>query len=425
METCSKLGMSRRSPRWTGIVLAGLSAIALSACTGSAPDDPTPRESIPSQEIDPNLTFENVTLEQVGDDGEVLWIVDAERVTYSGDREVAQLEKPSGQLYRDGEFLYEVEAERGTVQQDGREIFLSDRVVVVDRRDGTVVRGERMHWQPDADRLDVTGNVTAVHENANIQAEQVVFLSEPQHLQMLGGVVANFQDPPLQLSTDRLLWQMPDELVVGDRPVQVARYEPEDTADAPASEPEEPANAEDETEDETLELPENDIPENPTLSDRATSERIRVDLANQIATLEQNARIAVVEPPLDVVSNVIDWDLSGELITSNVPLRVNHRDNQVQLSGNQGWMNLAEEVFYLREGVEVLGENSEAQLTARQLTWFVPSERFEAEGQVVYRQVDPPMQLTGPRAEGKLEERTFVVSGGDVVTEILTNPLAQ
>lgn len=409
------LWWGERSPQWRVVVLSVLCAGLLNACTGGVNETPEPTESIPSQQVDPNLTFENVTLEQVGDDGKVLWVVQAARVTYSNDRKVAELEQPSGKLYREGEFVYEVTADRGTLQQEGQQIFLNENVVVTDQRQGTVVRGQAMHWQPEAERLDVTGNVSATHDNADIQAEQVVFLSEPQHLQAIGGVVANLKEPALQIATEELLWQMPEEMMVGDRPVQVAQYEVDENA-TPAAE-NEPETAETAENTETPPTP----PPTRILRDRATAERIRVDLATQIATLEQNARIAVEEPPLDVVSNVIDWDLSGELVTSNVPVRVTHRENDVVLSGNRGWMNLVEEVFYLSNGIEVLGQNNEAQMTASELTWFVPDERFEAQGNVVYRQVDPPMELRGQQAEGKLENQTFVMSGGEVVTEILTD----
>ncbi|MBP0000801.1 MAG: LPS export ABC transporter periplasmic protein LptC [Cyanobacteria bacterium SID2] len=391
--TLRLLAPHSRTPRsrcWRVVgvgLLAGVVVFALAACTNRTDDEPPRDRDVPSQQIDPNLTFENVTLEQVDDDGNVLWVVEAERVTYSGDRQLASLEQPRGQLYRNGEVVYEVEAKRGEIQQDGEQILLRENVVIEDKRDGTVARGDEMSWIPQEDQLSVRGNVSATNESADITAAEAIFLSEPQHMEILGGAVAKFKEPPLQLSTDYLLWQIPEQLIIGDRPVQVARYDGDN------------------------------------LTDRATSEKIRVDLETQIATLQQNARIAVVEPPLDVVSNELNWDLDGEMMSSNVPLRVVHRENEVTLSGNRGWMDFTEETFYLTDGIEALGRNNEAQLTANKLTWFVPSQQFEAEGNVIYRQVDPPFRLTGPRADGKLEEQTFVVSGGDVVTEILTNDL--
>ena len=44
---------------------------------------------------------------------------------------------------------------------------------------------------------------------------------------------------------------------------------------------------------------------------------------------------------------------------------------------------------------------------------------MEANGDVVYRQVDPPASFSGQKAVGKLQEQNIEVSGGNVVTEIV------
>ena len=49
----------------------------------------------------------------------------------------------------------------------------------------------------------------------------------------------------------------------------------------------------------------------------------------------------------------------------------------------------------------------------------IRAQDFVAEGDVTYRQVDPPLSVNGPRAEGKLQEQTFSISGGRVKTEIV------
>ncbi|NMG57677.1 LPS export ABC transporter periplasmic protein LptC [Geitlerinema sp. P-1104] len=420
---------TRRVWRSRPLGLLLMVAVLVGACTPTA-QSPDPAESIPSQEVDPSLLFENVRLQQVDDDNNILWIVHAERVTYSSDRQVAQLENVSGQLYREGEPIYQVQGRSGTLEQEERTIFLEDEVVVVDLRDQVVVRGDRLDWQPQGDRLDIHENVTATHETAHLQAQQMVFLSDVQHLQAIGDVIANIDEPSLQVMTEELLWQIPEQLVLSEVAVQVARYDwleapPEAIAPTP-----DPVQGDDEVANEVdgdNAMQPQDPPPEPrdlqavTVTDRAAAERIEVNLETQVARLEENVRLALLEPAVDVASHRLDWDLKEQLLTSDVPLRVTHREKQVILSGNRGWMSLPDEVFYLQDGVEVLGQENQAQLTANELTWFIPSETFEAEGNVAYRQVDPPLQLTGPRADGKLEEQTFVVTGGDVVTEILVN----
>ncbi|USR92585.1 LPS export ABC transporter periplasmic protein LptC [Phormidium yuhuli AB48] len=411
-----------RRSRSLGVLL--LSVFVLTACTPT-PQSPDSAESIPSQQVDPSLVFENVSLRQVGDDGTVVWVIEAERVTYSGDRQVAQLENVSGQLYRDGEPIYQVEGRSGILEQEDQRMLLGDEVVVIDLRDEVVVRGDRLTWDPRGDRLEIQDNVTATHETAHLQAQQMVFLSDVQHLQAIGDVIANIDEPSLQVMTEELLWQIPEELVLSEVPVQVARYEWLDVpAEAIAPTPDEEEADEEEADGEA---DREEPPPEPrdlqavTVTDRAAAESIEVNLETQVARLQENVRLALLEPAVDVASHLLDWDLGEQRLTSDVPLRVTHREKEVVLSGNRGWMSLPDEVFYLQDGVEVLGQNNQAQLTANELTWFIPSETFEAQGNVAYRQVDPPLQLTGPRADGQLEEQTFVVTGGDVVTEVLVN----
>jgi hypothetical protein len=51
----------------------------------------------------------------------------------------------------------------------------------------------------------------------------------------------------------------------------------------------------------------------------------------------------------------------------------------------------------------------------------VPDQTLLAEGGVNYRQVDPAINLNGNRGVGRLNEQTFVVDGGPVITEIIPN----
>ncbi len=48
---------------------------------------------------------------------------------------------------------------------------------------------------------------------------------------------------------------------------------------------------------------------------------------------------------------------------------------------------------------------------------------MEAQGDVVYKQADPPMNFTGEKAVGNIQTENIVVSGGNsqnrVVTEII------
>jgi lipopolysaccharide assembly outer membrane protein LptD (OstA) len=81
-------------------------------------------------------------------------------------------------------------------------------------------------------------------------------------------------------------------------------------------------------------------------------------------------------------------------------------------------MDLQKKIVYLTGDVYAVGQRRQS-LKAQALTWYLPSQLVEAEGDVIYRQVEPPVSFTGQKAVGKLQDQNIVVSGGRVVTEII------
>ena len=53
-----------------------------------------------SEEDETDLTLRDVTLEQPGDNGELLWRVRGDEVTYSPNRQVAYVTRPDSELFR-------------------------------------------------------------------------------------------------------------------------------------------------------------------------------------------------------------------------------------------------------------------------------------------------------------------------------------
>ena len=88
-------------------------------------------------------------------------------------------------------------------------------------------------------------------------------------------------------------------------------------------------------------------------------------------------------------------------------------------------MNLKEKIVYLVGKVHGVGQRSQS-LDAKTLTWNLTTQIVEALGDVVYRQVQPPLNFVGQKAVGNIQEENIVVSGGNnagnrVVTEIIPN----
>jgi lipopolysaccharide assembly outer membrane protein LptD (OstA) len=135
-----------------------------------------------------------------------------------------------------------------------------------------------------------------------------------------------------------------------------------------------------------------------------------------------------LEPPVQIAGNSVTWNLNTQMVTSDQPVKVVHRQQQVTLTGNRGQVDLKGKVARLVGGVQGVGTRNQSQLYANQVTWNIPTEEFDAQGNVIYhQQVDPPLHLTGSRAVGKFQGQTVVVTGGGgasgsgsrVVTEII------
>jgi LPS export ABC transporter protein LptC len=385
IDSPSKLSLNTRSIALAmGIALV----LGIASCTKKPLESKKAATDHPAApKVDTNLSLNDLTLEQVDEKGQLLWVVKGKQATYSGDQKQATLKNPQGELYQNGKLVFKIEAQQGEIHQNGEKILLKDQVVATDMRDGAVVRGDTLEWLPKKDTLTVRGNLQGTHDEADVTAQEARLFGQKQRMELSGDVVMRGKKSSLQIASDSLVWEVEQKMAMSDKPVQIDRYEGEGDAEK--------------------------------VTDRAVADRAEVNLDTQIATLEQNSQLTLVDPPVQIASNELTWDLPAEQVTSNVPVRVVHNEQKITLSGNRGWIDLATEVFQLNDGIEAISQTHQAQVIAKQLTWNIPTQEFVAEGEVTYRQVDPPLSVTGPRAEGKLQEQTFYISGGRVKTEIV------
>jgi len=130
-----------------------------------------------------------------------------------------------------------------------------------------------------------------------------------------------------------------------------------------------------------------------------------------------------VEPPIDIASNSVYWNLNTERVVSEQPVRIWHRKEQVTLTANQGEVDLQQQVALLTGGARGVAANRDrSNLSADRLRWDITTQRLQAEGNVVYQKLNPSLILTGQVGVGKLQDQTIVVTGGSsgrVVTEII------
>ncbi len=359
-----------------GLVL-GLFGCAGQNSTNQA--SPSPSSSPATQN---ELTFNDVTLEQADEQGRPVWKVQGRQASYSRKQKLAQVQKPFGELFIDGKVVYKISAQQAQIEQNGKQLFLTGKIVATDTVNGVVLRGNELEWRPKEDLLIVRKQVRGTYQQIQAVAEEARVNSRSARVDLQGKVVAQATDPALQMRTTHLIWEVKKQTLIGDRPIEIDRYK------------------------------------GKVISDRATANGANVNLKTKVLTLGPKAEIVATEPPLQIDSNALTWDLNAQVVTSNQPVKVVHRQQQVTTTANQGRMNLGNEIVHLTGNVSAKGQRQQS-LNSQKLTWYLPTQLVEAEGSVVYRQVEPPVSFTGQKAVGKLQEQNITVSGGRVVTQFI------
>ncbi|XQQ07383.1 MAG: LPS export ABC transporter periplasmic protein LptC [Leptolyngbya sp. IPPAS B-1204] len=339
-------------------------------------------DSSAAQELDTNLAFNNITLEEADEQGRVLWKVRAAQAIYTPDQQTAKVKSPTGQLYQDGKPIYRIQAREGEILKSGERILLRGEVVATDTESGAVLRADRLEWQPKQDVLMLKGNLRGSHPKIKLSAEQGKLLNKQRRAELTGKVNAVTEDPKLRLQTEHVIWDLKNEKVMADRPVQVQRLQGDKA------------------------------------TDQATANQAEVDLIKKTAHLKQNAQLTILDPPLQISGNSLIWNVDQQTLVADQPITTVHRQQQITIRSNRGRMELKPQIAYFNGNVNATAQN-QSKLTANDLTWKVDSQEVTATGDVVYVQPDPPATLRGAKAVGKLQNRTVVVSGGRVVTEIV------
>ncbi len=364
-----------------------LMLLVASGCTSRPNVKPKATEdSASNKEIAQNLVFNNVTLEQTDEKGQRLWLVKGTQAIYSQDKKTAKIQKPDGDLYQDGKVIIHITADNGEVEEDGEKILLKGQLVATDKRNGAVLRGKELEWRPKEDLLIVRQEVTGTHEQWQIAAQEAKYLTRSQQMELTGKIIAAFKDPELQMRTEHLIWKITEQKAIADRFIQIDRFQ------------------------------------NKQATAQVVSDRAEVNLKTKIANLKQNIQFTSVDPPLLMATNSATWDFVGQIVLSDLPVKIYHRQEKVTITANQGQLNLAQQVALFTGGVRGNGSRNQSQIYANWLKWEIPTQQFDAQGNVIYQQVNPPLNLTGSRAIGRMADQNVVVTSGDngrVVTEII------
>lgn len=386
-----KGGSTNTKPACAGYLAAVswvLVALLVGSCAGEKQiENKLTEDGSASQKLENSLIFNDVTLEQVDEQGRLLWKVEAKEATYSRDDKIAIVHHPNSELYQDGKLAFQVTAQKGEIHQDGKKIFLKGEIMATAVADGAILRGEELEWSPQEDILIVRNNLTGTHPQVEASAAEARVYSRDRRMELLGDVSATTTSPKLQMQTEKLVWQMQEEQVIGDRAIEIDRYEGE------------------------------------KVTGKAVANASLVDLKANTLTLKQDAKLTISEPPLHVTSESMTWDLAAETIASDSLVKIDYPQQEVEIAGDKGKIYLKKQIASLVGNAIGIEKKNQSKLQADKIIWYITSEEIVAEGNVNYRQVDPPLNLTGAKAFGKLPEQNIVVksdpSGERVVTEII------
>ena len=334
-----------------------------------------------------NLSLQNATLEQSNAEGQILWKIQVDQADYTPDRKKADLTAVKGNIFQDGTLVLQVKADYGEIQRDGAEIFLKDNVVAVDPRNKAVMRSEEVEWRPQDSLLIVRKNVRGSHPQLEASANEGKYNASQQKLELTGKIKATSEERRLQLKTEHLVWEIPKQKIIGDRLLNLIRFE------------------------------------NKIITDKLKAKRATVLLDKKQIIVKENIEYKSIKPPLQVATNEILWHYQARQVYSNQPVQLIQYKENVTVTGNQAHVNLKDNIAYLKGGVRGVSQRNDSKLYANNLTWNIVAQTVEAIGNVIYEQnQNPKLNLTGEKAVGTLVDNNIVVTNSDrqqrVVTEI-------
>lgn len=374
-----------------GGTLATATALGLYSWLAPNPFAPPPSPPESAAPVEPGLTLRNATLEQPDENGVMMWRVRGEEVTYSPNRDVATILRPDGEIFQDGEIVYNITADTGQILDNGNVIVLQGNIVATGINSGSVLRGNELVWQADADVLTVRGSVTGSHPQITASADEARVINAENRIELIGNVVAHTvvedpkTEPRLKLQAQQIQWLWEEEQLVSPTALRVEQLQDQ------------------------------------TITDVLLGDQGVVRLDDQVATLQGNVAMQMLGFPLNAASSLMEWQVADQVVTMPQPLTVVHPTEQMQVTARQGRIDLENQVVTLQQDVVAVGQRNQSRLTSNQLIWTVPDQIVVAEGNVNYQQADPAMNLTGSRGIGRLNESIFRVEGQQVVTEIVPN----
>jgi LPS export ABC transporter protein LptC len=365
--------------RWTILAIATLT---LGGCFGTSKAQPSPKTS----PIEAKLELDNLSFQQVDKQGKPLWKVRAKKGIYAPDKKRAKITGIDGDFYQDGQIVLHVTAKTGEVEQEGEKVVLRGDVIAKETRNNLVITGQEVEWQPKTDLLTIRDRVRANHPQLQVQADRGEYHSREQRMDLTGKIASISTEPRLGMQTEHLIWLLKDQKVIGDRSVEIQRYEGKE------------------------------------ITARVRANGSTTSLDRKIVDLKGNVQFNGVKPLIQVMGESFNWNLDRELVTADRPLTIVDPQEGVTLQSNTGQLNLKANTATLAGNARGVATRNQAQLYADRLTWQMTSQQLIGTGNIIYQQTQPSIKFTGDRSVGKLQDQSIVVTSDrqrQVQTEII------
>jgi LPS export ABC transporter protein LptC len=361
----------------------------------ASPSNP-PSQTSKTSRLDTHLVLNNAILEQSNQQAGTIWKIKAANIVYSEDKKTATLDKVVGNLIQNGKIIFQISAETGKAQDNGNIIILNDQIIASDPRNNSVIESNSVEWRPQENLVLLKDNFTAIHPNLEVTAEKGKYITDLESLEIQGKITATTKKPALQLTSDRLVWNIPQAQVKSPSAIQIVRYDQDEN-----------------------------------VTDQLVSDRAEVNLAKHTATLNNNIELISKQPNLQIATDSLTWNYQERTGNTKTPIQIldrdypsdTLRDRHLSFTGNQGEVNLQQQMVKLTDGVRGINQQEDSELYARQLTWKLDTKAIEAIGNVIYEQADPQVRVTGEKAIGNLEDNNIVVTSDNKkqVTSVINN----
>ena len=307
----------------------------------------------------------------------VVWLRKKQLIQVVGQGKAKQL-KPKEQTALQGDRLVWQQKDQ-VIQAIGK-----GQVQQVAPNQNTDLRAERLVWQQKDQVIQAMGNARVKQleggQTTDLRAQQLVWQRKEQVLRAEGNVVAVGQGDGVRVQTQRAILQQKEGLWTSDVPTVMERY---DCSSGTC-----------------------------VVSDRASSNRVDMRMAEQVVFLRGNAKITLADPALDATSESMAWHMKDQRLIADQPVTVVNKTDGVVLQGNYGDVDMKAQVANLVGNVRGRSQQNQSRMRSERLFWAMKEEQVQLVGNVFYQQADPPLTSTGDRAAAALKDGVFVLLSG-------------